>query len=737
MKKNILLFCLFLLFFGKSVLWGQESPLILSDLKGVYSFQNASSFYEDKTGTLSFEKAIKQKFTLLTQNSINFGVTSSAIWLRITVKNSSPNQNPNYLLGFEYPLIDHVDFYYSSAPNQWQVEHSGDMLPFDQRSVSNRNFIFNLSLKDTATQTYYIRFRTSGSLQVTPTLYTPQELLVDNIYSEITYGLFFGSLLIIILYNIFLFFSLKDYNYLYYIFGVFSTFLLQAGYSAHTVQYLWGNYPYIANISIPLSMHFTNLAICYFAIKFLDAKKYAPRLNKLFLAITLISLVMLSVSFLIPMRIAISSAGAVSLFNSIFLIILGIVCLKSGNKSARYFLLAWVFFLIGGVMLSFRNFGFIEPNFVTSHAMRIGAVLEVFLLSLALSDKYNLFKKEKELAQAEIIKMQKEANEVLEKKVVERTIEIQEKKQQIEEQRDKLLSLNEEINQQKEEIQTQHEHLQQIYATLFDAKGKLDKAYEDIKNKNTHITNSINYARRIQHSMLPPNEVISSYFAETFVFFQPKDIVSGDFYWCKKKEDKVFMTAADCTGHGVPGAFMSMVGTAILNQIIIENGITTVEQIMTLMHESIRFVLRQEQTEGRDGMDLVFCVYDPNHQTVEYAGAMNSIFYVQNNEFFEIKATKKPIGGKQDHAEKRTFTKHLIDVSCPTTMYLCSDGYQDQFGGTEKRKFMSKRFKQLLYSINSLNLNEQKEILEATLKDWMETGREEQTDDIMVIGIRF
>jgi serine phosphatase RsbU (regulator of sigma subunit) len=269
-------------------------------------------------------------------------------------------------------------------------------------------------------------------------------------------------------------------------------------------------------------------------------------------------------------------------------------------------------------------------------------------------------------------------------------------------------------------------------------KDELEKHFDLIAEKNQNITASITYAQRIQAAMLTDTQNLQKLISQSFIFFKPRDIVSGDFYWFKEwtgnhGEKKVLVAAVDCTGHGVPGAFMSMIGSNLLHQIV-ANDIVSPELVLQELHKGITTALHQENGENKDGMDMVLCTFDKKHKKVEFAGAKNKLLYIQNNEIHEIKGDKHPIGGKDKTESSRTFTKHTIDTKQPTTFYLFTDGYQDQFGGIDNRKFMISQLKQLLLSIHSKEMAEQKTIVKDTIEKWR--GKEHQIDDILVMGVK-
>ncbi|MGQ0828052.1 MAG: tetratricopeptide repeat protein [Bacteroidota bacterium] len=268
------------------------------------------------------------------------------------------------------------------------------------------------------------------------------------------------------------------------------------------------------------------------------------------------------------------------------------------------------------------------------------------------------------------------------------------------------------------------------------ANTKLTAQNQIIEEKNKDITDSINYARRIQNAILPSIDLIYETLEDSFVLYKPKDIVSGDFYTFIKKNDKVIIAAADCTGHGVPGAFMSMIGNNQLNHIIIEKEILQPSEILNNLHEGIRSALKQDIAEGqtRDGMDIALCSIDLKQKEIQYAGANRPLYLLKNGQLEEIKANKFSIGGLQSE-DKRKFNNHIIPISASDSMYIFTDGYADQFGANSGKKFMTKRFKELLFSIQDKSMKEQKTILDDTIEKWK--GNLEQVDDILVIGIRF
>ncbi len=267
------------------------------------------------------------------------------------------------------------------------------------------------------------------------------------------------------------------------------------------------------------------------------------------------------------------------------------------------------------------------------------------------------------------------------------------------------------------------------------------KALEEIEQQKARLelrdkdmTDSLIYAQRIQEALLPSEEYFRKHFKDSFVFFKPKDIVSGDFYWIGEKGDNIFVVAADCTGHGVPGALMSVIGLEIIDKTINEDNIEKPSAILEIMNKGLEKTFSREKNIGtiiRDGMDIGLCVIDKKKKKIEYAGAFFPLYLVRDNALMEIKGDKFIIGMNPEGLE---YTNHDLDLKEDDILYIFSDGYVDQFGGTENKKFMYRRFRYLLLKIHSFPVEDQKSILEENIKTWMAGNI--QVDDIMVIGFK-
>jgi serine phosphatase RsbU (regulator of sigma subunit) len=234
--------------------------------------------------------------------------------------------------------------------------------------------------------------------------------------------------------------------------------------------------------------------------------------------------------------------------------------------------------------------------------------------------------------------------------------------------------------------------------------------------------------------MLTSNSYLKKILPEHFVLYKPKDIVSGDFYWSIKHKNKTFLAVADCTGHGVPGAFMSLLGISFLNEIVIEKNIVSPEKILNQLREEIIKALNPEDAaeESKDGMDIVLCCYDFDAMQLDFAAANNSLYLIRDEELVEYKSDKFPVGKYQD--EQSSFTLQTISLQNNDCVYSFTDGFADQFGGPHGKKYKYKQFKEQLLKNHKLSLEKQKKLIETEIENWR--GTLDQIDDILMIGIK-
>lgn len=340
--------------------------------------------------------------------------------------------------------------------------------------------------------------------------------------------------------------------------------------------------------------------------------------------------------------------------------------------------------------------------------------LELVNVSI-LSEKSILQEKEKQ----QILETQ---NEKLEEQVLERTSEIVKQKNEIELQKHKVEEAYEELNQQNYEISAQRDEIEK-------QKYRIEYIYEE-------LTDSIRYAERIQNAILPHKQYIKDKIkGEFFILFKPRDIVSGDFYWFTKRDNWLLIAVADCTGHGVPGAFMSMLGISFLNEIVSKEEVRSSSQVLDELRKYVIHSLQQKGVQGeqQDGMDIAFLALNTETNILEFSGANNPLYIIPavSNEILIIKADTMPIG---IYGDMQPFKNNTLQVNKGDRLYIFSDGFIDQFGGENRKKFLNKRFKESLLQIAHLPMLEQKENLNNIFESWK--GKCEQIDDVTVLGIK-
>jgi serine phosphatase RsbU (regulator of sigma subunit) len=262
-------------------------------------------------------------------------------------------------------------------------------------------------------------------------------------------------------------------------------------------------------------------------------------------------------------------------------------------------------------------------------------------------------------------------------------------------------------------------------------KKKLEIIHKKLENAHKDIKDSINYAKIIQYAMLPDKKILHEIFPRSFIFFKPKDILSGDFYWFERSSDTFLFAAADCTGHGVPGALLAVMGNNLLNQAVNLNKLTQPSLILDNLNSQVYKILKHQTTALHDGMDIAFCSVDLNNKQLCYAGANRPLLIIRDGELFEFKPDKIPIGGSQKELK---YTDQGIQLLNGDRIYLFSDGYADQFHHSTGKKMMIKRLKNLLLTTSGLPINAQKKIVTRFFENWK--GRQEQVDDVLLMCVQ-
>jgi len=651
------------------------------------------SIFEDKSRLLSVQKALEQedKFLPSKTDKPNYGYSGSAFFAKFSIKNTQ-NSPQDIWVEVDYPLLDSVGFYVIKNGQIAKKLETGYRLNFATREIKTKSFVFVTHLEAQEEQNILLRVRSERNTTFPITVWKAETYTESSSSGYLGLGLYYGIMIAMLFYNIFVYSALKERSYLYYLLFILSMLMFAMSFNGHGFQYLWSGFPNFNRINIPFFIGLLIFNSLNFGREFLSTAQRMPKTNRVLEVLMGISILIIVLSLFLPSKISTLMAVFMGLPSVIILVYISVDSLKKGFRPARFFILAWGIFLLGSFLTALRSLGILPHTFITVYGIQIGSALEVVLLSLALADRINTLRRE----------------------VAQKALE----KERLEKEKEK---------EQREFITEQNKKLEEL----------VEERTKELAEQNKQITDSILYAQRIQKAILPSKNHIVQAFPETFIYFKPRDIVSGDFYWFAERDNKVVVAAVDCTGHGVPGAFMSMIGNILLNQIVLERGITRPAEILNQLHEEIRFALKQDDIleEGaKDGMDIAICVFHQLHNILEFAGANNSMFKVVKNNLEEIKGDRMGIGGAR-RGVARNFTNHIIKLDGnETTIYLASDGFADQFGGESNRKFMNHNLKKLLLELNAKSLKAQHLQLNRVMEEWK--GANKQIDDQLIVGFK-
>ncbi len=677
----------FVLFFLVFITSGYASiPLVLDDnLEEKCLCREYVDFFEDtstKMGITEILQLNSNKFVTSTAQDLMNDNISSSYWLKFTIKNNCTYNRPFNVEMFDFD-INQVSLYIPVHGGGYREERAGFDYKFNTRHVHHKNLSFNLPISEGETATFYMRFYSTEKNVLEPIVRSYNQTLKYGLTEYILFGVFYGLLLLMIFYNLLYFIILKKAHYIFYVFYATGILLYLMSQNGTGFQFLWANYPQINPYIGDISLFVGIVSMLLFTISFLELKTK----NRSIYTLVIVALILRIATF--PIQLACTDnyswliidviAVQISLFS-------GFTLYKQGFVSAKWFLMAFLILDVCFLVTTLEILGWIHSGIHTVYSLNFGIILQFVFLSISIAESVKDTYKQMTEAQASLIKLKEDANKNLERKVIERTKELRKQKDIIEE-------------------------------------------------KNQQIMASVRYAKNIQNAVLPDTIQMSGIGKNFFVLNLPRDIVSGDFYWVHMlNEDKYIVTAVDCTGHGIPGAFMSLIGINLLNRIVSE-GIHLPNEILSKLHQSIQEVLKQKETKNADGMDMAICLVDKKEKLIHYSGAKNPLIYIQDNKITKIKASRNGIGGTEQ-PENIDFELHTLDYKQKAIQfYLFSDGYVDQFGGGFGKKFYTRNFMKLLHENQNLSMKEQYNTLLTTINNWMGTDHF-QVDDILVLGIK-
>ncbi len=688
------LFCLLILLTSTTLVRGQKPVIITDQTEDILVGEDHIAILEDTTASLDIADVIydysekfkinKEKYPVNVNKKANY-------WLRFKVTDSS-TANSKLVVEVLDPHIEDLSFYERAPGSATFVERrTGLRKDFDTRAYKHKNYVFDLKLRSNQENTFYFRLNSRTNVgfffKIRSNKYF--DYYANNEYYLL--GMYYGIIAIMAIYNLLIFFSIREKVYIYYVLYVVSCAVLSLLEDGTGFQYLWPSAPVVSSIA---SFSARLLLLGFFVLysqSFLNLPQLSPKMNKVILGSVLLYFAYFTVEQFSGYRV----------LNDYFFIIpflliytSSILVWKRGYRPARFFILGFSMVLVSIFIIVLRDQGLVQNNLqnafldkVIVYALNIGLVFEIVILSFALADRIKYMKIDRERAQKRIIHQLRE-NEKLKDKV------------------------NRELEQ------------------------KVQERTRELNEKNKAIIDSITYAKRIQEAVLPKQAMLDYALKDHFVLYMPKDIVSGDFYWVELLSNKVLFAAVDCTGHGVPGALMSILGHNTLNSAVNELRLSKPGEILDAINEKLKETIKQNPDDYNDqfGLDIALCALDRDENILEYAGAFNSMYIVRNGKLKEIKADRFPIGHYYGDKIRDNFTNHKIGVKQGDQIYIFSDGYADQFGGKEKKKFLKENFKALISEVSDKPMAKQKELLAKRIHEWM--GDFEQIDDILVMGIR-
>lgn len=673
--------------------------------------------FEDSTNLLKYKQILSEDFYELEclKTELN---ESSTYWLKIKLENNNPEDK---IIIFDFIEITDIQVFYVDKDSVLNIKKTGWFVPFSQKHLTlGSKYYSDVVVPSDSELTVYIKLY--NDFDVPPKLQIHISPIADYyktvFFETFLHGVFQGLLWMLLLFGLFYLFVVKNNSYMYFIafMLLFSVFFLS---HYRVLDLIFGTLKMTAIfmywLIFPALIMYLN-----FSRLFLNLKKEMPKLNHILVKTIWVGVFAGAIAFVaifFSYKLYMTIFKIYTVYYAIVFIVLVFVGFKIKNKISGFYLKGSFFFMIGGGIAFLGTLNIFDFDLTFLEA---GLVGQFFFFTVGMQYKNQ---QDREKANRKIITQLKEnkalqtkVNRELEEKVQERTKEIQAQNEEILAQSERLQAANDEITTQRDDIQLKSSLLEE---------------------KNNQITSSIVYASRIQKAILGNISEITENFSDAFIFFSPHSIVSGDFYWFNKVEDYEIIIAADCTGHGVPGAFMTVMGHDFLEDIVSKGKVFMPDEILHHLDKKLRNRLQSQSAENKvdDGMDISVVTINKKQKKLWFSGAKNNLFYVSDGVMNVIKASKHSIGGDNLYVDAdKIFDLNEILYKDDDKFYIFSDGFQDQFGGENYTKFLTKNFRNLLFEISEKPMKEQHQILSKTLKEWK--GNNSQTDDILIIGFQ-
>ena len=701
MRQSFLHFLLSIVF--ATSLFGAKNKLDYTSISTIKDFKHLAKeaqLLEDPESAYSLneilnEHQLNSQFTTPTVNIPYLDFTKSTYWMKLKVQNDTAAKTA-YYLELARPLTNLINLYVLDENDEIIAHYqAGDDLPFKERSYLHRKFIFPIQFEANSKQTLVIETKSDGEILKLPIKLWNIDAFTQFVSTENFFlGLFYGFLVLVFVLFSFFAIALRKSVYVVFVGYVLFLGLFQFALDGFAYQFFWPNSPWMGNHAILIFAAISMLFILGYAHSILEFQT----LNKTYFNIYKGFYVLVSIGLITSLTSGKVYELTFPILNGLqvlmsFYFFLGIYLkFKQGKAPAWPLTMGFVFLWLGAMVFVLANVNIIENEFLSANTLKLGSAIEITFLSIAMAGQYRETQRDKLEAQDEAYKRLEEINDLknlqtekLEHQVKERTFEISEKN-------------------------------------------------DILTTQNKEIINSINYAKRLQDAILPSKKLMEACFNASGILFLPKDIVSGDFYWMEATRERVYFAVADCTGHGVPGALVSVVGHNALNRCVNEMKLKDPGKILDRLTDIVEHTFTKDESEESsvsDGMDICLCVWDYK-KSLKYAGAFNPLYLIRDGELMEFKGDKQPIG---KFIKRDPFTTYEIDIQKNDSIYLFSDGYADQFGGERGKKLKYSVFKEYLLSVNQAPASELSATLNRRFIEWK--GEEEQIDDVCIMNVRF
>ena len=665
-------------------------PVVLGEGQGEIPLGLHLDLLEDKEGSWTLEDVMSFKFDdifVASEQKVPFFPSSKSVyWARLKI-NMQVEDGRDWLIWIARSMPSRL--YIPTVKSGYLQTDTDPLAPFSERKIKNPDFVFDLPKTLDHSKYVYIRVEPSFLGYVSIEIKILSEKDFSQNYSSylLIQGIYYGFIIVMVFYNLFIYFAVRESSYFYYVVytAMFGPFMFSM--DGLSFQYLWPDMPYWNLFAFAIMMSLSvSFSIRFFQM-FLGTKAHTPSLHKVCNIVVLLWLTSIPITIiyiqivmaLFPLLGLATIAISVSVFRS---------RIKQGSRAAKLLTIAFSFLIAGDFVFALSGLGVLPLNGFTTYGLQIGSAMEVVFLSLALADRINTMNKR---LTTQAVTLENNA------------VELKEHGEQLEE---------------KVEIRT----------------GELSEANSELSKKNEQIHDSLRYSVTMQHSLIPDKNILKQSFQDHFVIWEPRDVVSGDIYFCFPTQTGCLLAVIDCTGHGVPGAFMTMIAGSGFQSILNETYLGNPAGMLTALNQFVTSTLRQTSDDSKsdNGMDMGLCCINTEDKKITYAGAKFSLLMLDEKGLNEIKGDRRSVGYKQTEKSTGEFTNHTIKISQNTAYYLHSDGIVDQSGGAKGFGFGNKRFKKLLIDNHQKPFSEQKEIIVQALYEYQ--GNNSRRDDVTVVG---